>query len=564
MRLIDCTTLHLEEFLGSDIPQYAILSHTWGKEELSFAEFNSGQTASISKEGYTKISLACRQALRHGLQYAWVDTCCIDKTSSAELSEAINSMFQWYKKSSVCYAYLSDVKSETFDMTFPQSRWFRRGWTLQELIAPPGVIFFDQDWHELGTKDEHATLLSEITGIDMNALCGVHYYQDGSEAGLEAFPVARRMSWASNRETTRVEDTAYALLGIFNVNMPLLYGEGEKAFIRLQEEIIKHSNDESILAWGLDTEVEQFLEAPLRAAESISGAATFSPPLASSPKDFRDCHGLEYGTESNSPFMMTNLGLQIELPLVPVCYKYDPEEIEGWVGLLNCGTGTDSELPGILLYPAGKDDTTRRFERIQFGRPLKQTGLVGARVAAQAVPTKVTIIQYNESRSARDYIFGYCQVIINESPTIRNIGYYISNAFASDVERISWASPYHLKWDPGTKILTVPGSHITNDLITLNFKSKKICLDPEFSILICGGNAIVRKGLSFTWTENYRFRDILKIQSPQEEEDMFLTCSDGIEFKIVVVMRMKMVCHWQIIQVDVDANIRDLEIMDNS
>jgi hypothetical protein len=253
MRLINCKTLNLEEFFGDKIPRYAILSHTWGDEEVSFAELSLNQAATATRAGYQKIVFTCKQAREDGLEYAWVDTCCIDKSSSAELSEAINSMFTWYKNAVVCYAYLADVSKANVDEEFSKSRWFTRGWTLQELLAPAGVTFYSRSWIKMCTKENQAERIAEITGIDIAVLLGAPEY-GGKTASLGSFCVAKRMSWASNRETTRAEDMAYCLLGIFDVNMPLLYGEDSRAFLRLQKEIINRFDDDSILAWGLETE----------------------------------------------------------------------------------------------------------------------------------------------------------------------------------------------------------------------------------------------------------------------------------------------------------------------
>ena len=187
-------------------------------------------------------------ALNDGWDWIWIDTCCIDKRSSAELSEAINSMYLWYREAQVCYAYLSDVcinvdTGEPFYQhvykTFHESRWFRRGWTLQELLAPQSVVFYDRKWTELGTRSSLEHEVSLATGISIEFL----------NQPLTA-SVAQKMFWASRRETTRIEDTAYCLLGIFDVNMPLLYGEGPKAFQRLQEEILKVNADTSLFAWA--------------------------------------------------------------------------------------------------------------------------------------------------------------------------------------------------------------------------------------------------------------------------------------------------------------------------
>ncbi len=192
-----------------------------------------------------KIREACRVARANGYQYLWIDSCCIDKTSSSELSEAINSMYQWYARADVCYAFLADVPAEEDrrkkDSKFRQSRWFTRGWTLQELIAPANVLFLCDDWTFIGSKHSLASLITEITNISYNALLRVE--------PLKEFCVAERLSWAARRQTTRVEDRAYSLLGIFAINMPTLYGEGDGAFRRLQEEIMRRIPDQSLFAW---------------------------------------------------------------------------------------------------------------------------------------------------------------------------------------------------------------------------------------------------------------------------------------------------------------------------
>lgn len=175
MRLIKTKLLELSEFVGSDIPPYAILSHTWGEGEVSFQEMERGDAQ--SKPGYDKIRRCCETAIADGFEYAWIDTCCIDKSSSAELTEAINSMYPWYKNADVCYVYLVDVDSHGYDISVPGlkipfggCRWFSRGWTLQELIAPKNVIFYDSEWRELGTKQNLRKVISEVTGIGEDVL----------------------------------------------------------------------------------------------------------------------------------------------------------------------------------------------------------------------------------------------------------------------------------------------------------------------------------------------------------------------------------------------------------
>lgn len=246
MWLIDTETFRLESFQGGS-PRYAVLSHTWGPDEVTFADFHDQhKTTRDKKAGYHKIKLTCEQARKDGIKYAWIDTCRINKESSAELSEAINSMFKWYRLATVCYAYLEDFpqNEESVDLSLlPGCKWFSRGWTLQELLAPRDLMFFvphEESWRDIGRKEALSQVLEQITKIPGEILL--------KQTALETVSVAARMSWAARRQTTREEDLAYCLMGIFNVNMPLLYGEGSKAFIRLQEEIMRETRDDSLFA----------------------------------------------------------------------------------------------------------------------------------------------------------------------------------------------------------------------------------------------------------------------------------------------------------------------------
>lgn len=221
------------------------------------------------KSGLRKIRGACAVAREDGLDWIWIDTNCIDKASSAELTEAINSMYNWYRGAAVCYAYLADVpdpgclgwgkrkreeangkKGEKggesdFLRYFRRSRWFRRGWTLQELIAPRRLVFFAASWGQIGDRSRLAAEIAAATGIEAAILL-----RGPGDAELRAVSVAKKMSWAARRATTRVENLAYCLLGLFDVNMPLLYGEGAKAFVRLQQEIIRTTNDHTVFCWS--------------------------------------------------------------------------------------------------------------------------------------------------------------------------------------------------------------------------------------------------------------------------------------------------------------------------
>jgi hypothetical protein len=344
MRLINARTKKLEEFFGDCIPKYAILSHTWGADEISFQELrdyynqvltqergragitgdaisNSPLPAQVDPDeglpsqkpgGWMKIVGTCALALGHELEYAWIDTCCIDKTSSAELQEAINSMFRWYQNSEICFAFLSDIdcgrpagaagdgssrkerQNEHGDdqqardhqcantgETLVRSRWFTRGWTLQELIAPHSLKFYNRHWDLLGDLWNFTDEISRRTGVSDRFLA-VHARPGAPwnyQKPLSKASVAERLSWAASRQTTRVEDRAYSLLGIFNITMPLLYGEGEKAFERLQEEIMKVNVDISILAWGFGR-YEEYYSRDTGESEVM---------LARSPDDYEHC-----------------------------------------------------------------------------------------------------------------------------------------------------------------------------------------------------------------------------------------------------------------------------------
>ncbi|KAK8076267.1 HET domain-containing protein [Apiospora phragmitis] len=302
-------TLKIEEFVGSLLEhEYAILSHTWQHgQEVTFHEWNAATAGPPStcdgiqgRQGYAKIKASWLQARSRGLDYLWVDTDCIDKTSSAELSEAINSMYFWYRHSAVCFAYLADVSGHDLAdnecrAQLRSSRWFTRGFTLQELVAPIDVVFFSQDWHALGTKDTLVQTIANITGVRAKVLT--------LEDRLSSVCIAEKMLWLAKRTTTRIEDMAYCMLGILDINMPLLYDEGAQAFIRLQRKIIKVRNDHTIFCWMLPT-------ASVSAREDI---------LVSNPSCFANCGTIGETPKKDwraSSYAMTNAGLRIQLPLI--------------------------------------------------------------------------------------------------------------------------------------------------------------------------------------------------------------------------------------------------------
>ncbi|KAL6711447.1 hypothetical protein ACN47E_004381 [Coniothyrium glycines] len=356
MRLIDTSTIELRWFNDNEIPIYAIMSHTWGPDEITFQDlvwinrakaltlrsdqsfssvsFNSENEQSalmlaafetmirgnmqspvgsvaeedlMQRSGYSKIIHAAEQARNQGYKYIWIDTCCIDKSSSAELQEAINSMYRWYRDSGVCIVYLEDVlkprldshltASEIAKSAFEHCRWVQRGWTLQEAVAPTVCRFYFHDWTLMGEKAEFLEELSEATGIP------VYVLED--EELVSEVSVAERMSWAADRKSTRLEDVAYSLLGIFDIHMPLLYGEGTKAFTRLQEEILRSTDDYSLFAWTADN--------------NASSAGTYRGLLARSPSEFRDCRHIERERVNSAfPIGFTPIGLRVQLEFLPV------------------------------------------------------------------------------------------------------------------------------------------------------------------------------------------------------------------------------------------------------
>jgi hypothetical protein len=246
MRLLQINSngdLSLVEYFGSDIPPYAILSHTWGADddEISFKDIKKNLARS-KPSGYQKVRFCGDQALRDGIHFFWVDTCCIKQDSDREVGEAINSMYRWYHNAVTCYVYLADVavgeSTSPLAVQFRSSRWFTRGWTLQELLAPVSVQFFSWDGHLLGDRTSLLPAIQSVTGIAKAALCG---------SPLSSFSVDERISWARTRITKREEDAAYSLLGIFDIHMPLIYGEGRKnALKRLQREIDTASREDPL------------------------------------------------------------------------------------------------------------------------------------------------------------------------------------------------------------------------------------------------------------------------------------------------------------------------------
>ncbi|EXK46243.1 hypothetical protein FOMG_04449 [Fusarium oxysporum f. sp. melonis 26406] len=324
MRLINTRTRAFEEFYGGKVPKYAILSHTWGQEEVTFQDW-ADPTSVIQKSGFTKIIEACEQARNDDYSYIW------------------------YSKADICYAYLSDVptfKPISYAKEFRQSRWFKRGWTLQELLAPDCVVFYAADWSRIGTRSTLVRDIAEATGIGIRYLSSdpktatatqENWSEVRSPVCHEA-SIAERMSWLSRRETTRIEDMAYCMLGIFGIHMPLVYGEGPRAFLRLQEEILKTSDDHSLFCWSW-------------AMSENQGSL-----LAPRPHSFLEASPYQrhkVGVKP-SPYAIANLGLSIRLPLIQCWSSY--------IALLNVTLGGRGNV-GIALR---KEARTGVFTRASY------------------------------------------------------------------------------------------------------------------------------------------------------------------------------------------------------
>ncbi|KAL8840410.1 MAG: hypothetical protein Q9176_003908 [Flavoplaca citrina] len=325
VRLLNAESLTLQQFKDEACPPYAILSHRWAEDPSTevvyddMAKFEDIRHSSVWKKAKSaaKIVAACQKVLELGFVYLWVDTVCIKQDNPIELSTAINSMYRLYHDAEVCIVYLYDYPTAEVQ-TLSQSDWFTRGWTLQELVAPQVVKFFDKNWDYIGKTGDLAAELTHRTGV--------HKKYWTSNAPVNYASVSERMSWMAGRKTTVPEDIAYCMLGLFGVNMPLLYGEGkERAFLRLQEEIMKYSADHSLFAWEDDS-------------HQCCGTGLLAP----SPECFRSTGHYRHRSDqrNNRPYQMTNKGIAIDLPLVHL-------EENDFVGALNCH---DEEAKSVGLY----------------------------------------------------------------------------------------------------------------------------------------------------------------------------------------------------------------------
>lgn len=408
MRLLHAKTLRLLEFpFDENIPEYAILSHTWGAsgDEVTLKDLHSWTPWFKRKPGWGKIKGLCRQALTDGIEYVWIDTCCLDRPKSAQPATAVTAavyhheiqlMWRYYAGARVCYAHLADVHDspktnpESPGSSFRRSRWFTRGWTVPEMLAPLFVRFYDASWKYVGSKAELSKTIEEVTGIDTAVV------RSPAEVGRRS--VACRMSWVAARETAREEDIAYCLLGLFGpdvASMPLEYGEGRRsAFLRLQHEILRSSRDQSLFAWGYglplagthdDCRVGMLAETPA----AFRHCGEVEPVVMSSTScgDGSDgsCSGV--GVVVEPAFEVTATGLQFQLPM------YIDEATGTTLLNLECrvlgaGSGEDDYY---LVLPLDRSPNGRgEFERRPYSKPMLVPLAKLALFTVRAVNTQLT------------------------------------------------------------------------------------------------------------------------------------------------------------------------------
>ncbi|KAF9231605.1 heterokaryon incompatibility protein-domain-containing protein [Melanogaster broomeanus] len=282
MRLLNAHTLELEYF-PSDPPPYVAISHRWGaeKDEVSFQDMLQlvTQPSAKNKPGFAKILGCVMQAKKHSLNYIWIDTCCIDKTNNTELQEAINSMWSWYQDCDRCFVYMNDLPEESRS--------------------------FAKDWERIGKKANRNIMkgITHITGIPEGVL---------SDGETTSFSVATRMTWASSRSTTKKEDKAYSLMGIFDITLPIIYGGRENVFVKFQKEIMNRHPDQSIFAWTVKS------PPPTATAGLLTPSpAYFADVNEISDEDFvKDfAHMIKPDSRPPTHYSHTNLGIRITLPM---------------------------------------------------------------------------------------------------------------------------------------------------------------------------------------------------------------------------------------------------------
>jgi hypothetical protein len=486
-RLIDVNTLRLVK--PRDHVEYAILSHRWlepNSDEVTYEDMQALSEAQKKKKGFDKIAQCCRLARERNLDYIWSDTCCIDKSNNTEYQASINSMYSWYRDASVCIAYLGLTSTVA---NLGQDEWFTRGWTLQELIAPTNVEFYSASWGYLGSKDGLKDEIHAATGIDLTLL--------RNSDMLRQLSVAQRMSWAANRKLTVPEDQAYCLFGIFDVNMPLLYGEGaERAFGRLQEEIIKTSDDHSIFAWR--------------------GITNENPGLlATKTRQFQGCGSVKnaISRRGRSAFAMTNRGVSITLNLTQWTLDTYVARVHFADLTSREGEPVESEEPetGIFLRRLEEDNqyarvAVARQEFVQLSRVGGQTR--NAQQQGRDLPIFIRQAALRPSELRSELSFGCAPERILDHTFEREYGFRLCEDL---IELDKTGKPTitllgankGIKWNARERTLTTDAGSIRSDtLCILNISNQgkkikyiKLCFDFGFNpvIFLAESSAFDRK-----------------------------------------------------------------------
>ena len=562
MRLINTYNLKLYEFYDSAIPDYAILSHTWTEQEVTLQMLEDPQSKTLA--GYTKIKRCCELALSEGWKYAWIDTCCIDKTSSADLSEAINAMYGWYEKARVCYVYMADMSlayqhksglSPNFNDRFRKSRWFFRGWTLQELLAPKTVVFYGREWEELGTKWSLQYEISRVTGIKPYQLI------DHKRASI-----ATKMSWAALRGTTRVEDAAYSMLGLFDINMPRLYGEGPKAFMRLQYEILQtHENDESIFAWRDSLYYPCGLLARSPAAFTLSGHIM---PIKAP-------HGRV------KPLSITRKLLSMD-GLLPMSEYVPGEETHHTQNsfpyiVLNCiQLGVDSKVGNVvgialtdqeldytgITSPRDSGQSTSRldfFIRSSPGQLLQcsctrdSPSLVSQEYLRKTMEISLDHVSLRRKRG--DVSFRERHQAASFLPSLASVGFTLSEVYPHDAAFIKLPSVFPLKTRPeGWKILTDP---LTLPVAAMMFHNQ---IGESFAVILHAIELSVNIDIVVPKARETLI-DIMVQEKPfLKRERIIDRCSTHLQVKhdICATSRMRFINYETIYYVDIKTSATDL------
>lgn len=399
MRLLDTTAFQLASNSPSVFQQegYAILSHRWNGLEITFEqlgeninELRAAGTTPLESPQQEKIRGACQTARAKGIRWMWIDTCCVDKSSTSELSESLNSMFRWYRDAKLCVTYLSDVVRKgagredfTNEGGHPAVR-FSRDWTLQELLAPCHLEFFDKNWDLIGDRAELAEQIEEITSIQSKYLKGETEDDDPRDACIAA-----KFSWIAKRQTERDEDMTYSMLGLFGITMDPRYGEGWGAFMRLQKELLSSSKDESLFAWKM-TQADDGLKLLSRGQVQQQENWTENEwgLLAPRPLWFKDCSQMtvicpkpkkEYITRHGGGVQIQQNGVQVSFggDLGP---RYEASNARvagivcGSIVLLYATFGLSACLQMIFLFSKIQDDfqyTLNCWDRAETGEMVR-------------------------------------------------------------------------------------------------------------------------------------------------------------------------------------------------